>query len=221
LRQLIAEGGAPPDILLTLLSELPPKDDINTLLDVFFRDINPVRFPLPDRDIRRAFDELNAFTWGPAREDGDDGASHLIFLPLLFMIIATTTFCLPLAMSNRIDVKLQAKRYYHSCELQHYVAHYPHDLTRPRLFIQTGALPPLPRSFQQQRHLHTHTCSPLASLSSFELRAMPGLSLARPFVQPKLSAYTVMALVLACPLPRPNGDVAFGLICSIPTLVSA
>ncbi|CAE6342058.1 unnamed protein product [Rhizoctonia solani] len=113
LRQLIAEGGAPPDILLTLLSELPPKDDINTLLDVFFRDINPVRFPLPDRDIRRAFDELNAFTWGPAREDGDDGASHLIFLPLLFMIIATTTFCLPLAMSNRIDVKLQAKRYYH------------------------------------------------------------------------------------------------------------
>ncbi|ELU39608.1 fungal specific transcription factor domain-containing protein [Rhizoctonia solani AG-1 IA] len=114
LRQLIAEGGAPPDILLTLLSELPPKDDIKTLLDIFFRDINPVRFPLPERDIRRAFDELNAFTWGSAREDGDDGASHLIFLPLLFMIIATTTFCLPLAMSNRIDVKLQAKRYYHS-----------------------------------------------------------------------------------------------------------
>ncbi|KAJ1303623.1 hypothetical protein OPQ81_011805 [Rhizoctonia solani] len=114
LRQIIAEGGAPPEILLNLLSELPPKDDISTLLDIFFRDINPVRFPLPERDVRRAFDELNAFTWGTAREDGDDGASHLIFLPLLFMIIATTTFCLPLAMSKRIDVKTQAKRYYHS-----------------------------------------------------------------------------------------------------------
>ncbi|CAE6442569.1 unnamed protein product [Rhizoctonia solani] len=114
LRQLIAEGGAPPEILLNLLSELPPKDDISTLLDIFFRDINPVRFPLPEKDVRRAFNELNAFTWGTAREDGDDGAAHLIFLPLLFMIIATTTFCLPLAMSKRVDVKTQAKRYYHS-----------------------------------------------------------------------------------------------------------
>ncbi|CAE6437115.1 unnamed protein product [Rhizoctonia solani] len=114
LRQIIAEGGAPPEILLTLLSELPPKDDISTFLDIFFRDINPVRFPLPERDVRRAFEELNSFTWGTAREDGDDGATHLIFLPLLFMIIATTTFCLPLAMSKRIDFKTQAKRYYHS-----------------------------------------------------------------------------------------------------------
>ncbi|KAB5589336.1 Fungal specific transcription factor domain containing protein [Ceratobasidium theobromae] len=114
LRQVIAEGGARPDVLLSLLSELPPKDDIGALLDIFFRDINPVRFPLPEREIRRAFDDLNAFTWSTAREDGDDGASHLNFLPLLFMIIATATFCLPLAMSKRIDVKAQAKRYYHS-----------------------------------------------------------------------------------------------------------
>ncbi|KAF8600446.1 hypothetical protein BDV93DRAFT_546391 [Ceratobasidium sp. AG-I] len=114
LRQAIADGGTHPDILLSLLSELPPKDDISALLEIFFRDINPVRFPLPQRDIRRAFDDLNSFTWGSAREDGDDGASQIIFLPLLFMIIATTTFCLPLSMSKRIDVKSQAKRYFHS-----------------------------------------------------------------------------------------------------------
>ncbi|KAG8732954.1 hypothetical protein FRC12_019025 [Ceratobasidium sp. 428] len=114
LRQAINEGACDANVLITLLSDLPPKDDINTLLDIFFRDINPVRFPLPENDIRRAFDELNAFTWGSAREDGDDGAGHIIFLPLLFMIIATATFCLPIAMSKRLDIKSQAKRYYHS-----------------------------------------------------------------------------------------------------------
>ncbi|KAG8729716.1 hypothetical protein FRC10_003499, partial [Ceratobasidium sp. 414] len=114
LRQAINEDACTPDVLLTLLSELPPKDDIAALLDIYFRDINPVRFPLPENDIRRAFDDLNAFTWGPPREDGDNGATHILFLPLLFMIIATTTFCLPLTMSKRIDVKSQAKRYYHS-----------------------------------------------------------------------------------------------------------
>ncbi|KAG9075293.1 hypothetical protein FS749_013041 [Ceratobasidium sp. UAMH 11750] len=114
LRQAIAEDACSPDVLLTLLSELPPKDDIATLFDIFFRDINPVRFPLPENDIRRAFEELNAFTWGPPREDGDTGATHILFLPLLFMIIATATFCLPLTMSKRIDVRTQAKRYYHS-----------------------------------------------------------------------------------------------------------
>ncbi|KAF8600757.1 hypothetical protein BDV93DRAFT_608515 [Ceratobasidium sp. AG-I] len=112
LRQAIADGGTHPDILLSLLSELPPKDDISALLEIFFRNINPVRFPLPQHDIRRAFDDLNSFTWGSAREDGEDGASHIIFLHLLFMIIATTTFCLPLSMSKRIDVKSQAKRYF-------------------------------------------------------------------------------------------------------------
>ncbi|QRW06950.1 Fungal specific transcription factor domain [Ceratobasidium sp. AG-Ba] len=114
LRQAVKEGACSPDILLKLLSELPPKDDITTLLDIFFRDINPVRFPLPETDIRRSFNELNAFTWGSGREDSDDGAVHIIFLPLLFMIIATTTFCLPRTMSKGIDVKSQAKRYYHS-----------------------------------------------------------------------------------------------------------
>ncbi|KAG9080714.1 hypothetical protein FRC06_006231 [Ceratobasidium sp. 370] len=114
LRQAITEDACSPDILLTLLSELPPKDDIAALLDIFFRDINPVRFPLPENDIRRAFDDLNAFTWGPAHGDGDNGATHILFLPLLFMIIATTTFCLPLTMSKRINVKSQARRYYHS-----------------------------------------------------------------------------------------------------------
>ncbi|KAG8729095.1 hypothetical protein FRC10_004301 [Ceratobasidium sp. 414] len=114
LRQAINEDACTPDVLLALLSELPPKDDIAVLFDIYFCEINPVRFPLPENDIRRAFDDLNAFTWGPPREDGDNNATHILFLPLLFMIIATTTYCPPLTMSKRIDVKSQAKRYYHS-----------------------------------------------------------------------------------------------------------
>ncbi|KAG8731711.1 hypothetical protein FRC10_001561, partial [Ceratobasidium sp. 414] len=114
LRRAVDGDACTPDVLLTLLFELPPKDDIAALFDIYFRDINPVRLPLPENDVRRAFDDLNAFTWGPPREDGDKGATHILFLPLLFMIIATTTFCLPLVMSKRIDVKSQAKRYYHS-----------------------------------------------------------------------------------------------------------
>jgi hypothetical protein len=115
LRQIILEGGTPPDVLLSLLSELPPKEDISVLLNLFFHDINPVRlnsvrFPHPERDIRRAFDELNAFIWGSVREDADKSTSHLTFLPLLLMIITTTTFCLPITMSKHIDIKAQAKR---------------------------------------------------------------------------------------------------------------
>ncbi|KAG8727926.1 hypothetical protein FRC10_005463, partial [Ceratobasidium sp. 414] len=112
--EAIDEDACTPDVLPTLLSELPPKDDIAALFDIYFRDIDPVRFPLSENDICRAFDDLNAFTWGPPREDSDNGATHILFLPLLFMIIATTTFCLPLTVSRRIDVKSQAKRYYHS-----------------------------------------------------------------------------------------------------------
>ncbi|KAG8719300.1 hypothetical protein FRC08_003184 [Ceratobasidium sp. 394] len=114
LREAIAKDACSPDILPALLSELPPKDDVATLLVIFFRDINPVRLPLPENDIRRAFEELNAFTWGPPREDGDTGATHIIFLPLLFMIITAATFCLPHTMPKRIDVRTQAKRCYHS-----------------------------------------------------------------------------------------------------------
>ncbi|KAG8717893.1 translational elongation factor EF-1 alpha [Ceratobasidium sp. 394] len=143
LRQAIAEGTCSPDVLLALLSELPPKDDIAPLLDIFFRDINPVRLPPPENDIRRAF-ELNTFIWGPPREDGATRATHIFFLPLLFMIIATASFCLPLPLSKRIDVRTQPKR-----------------------IVHTAAPPRSPRSSHRPKLSSAHTSSPPAFSSSF------------------------------------------------------
>jgi len=118
LHRLIHEGGASATILTDLMASLPSRVESDSLLNLYFRDINHTRLPLHEGTFRASYDELMAFRWGNAREEqGDDGARHLPFLAFLFIILATAKRSQPEDEVTEREAKRGAMELYHSCEL--------------------------------------------------------------------------------------------------------
>ncbi|KDN53457.1 hypothetical protein K437DRAFT_260666 [Tilletiaria anomala UBC 951] len=116
LNRLIYEGGAPPDILDELMSGLPPRCETDSLLELYFRDINCTRLPIHEADFRQSYEDLMEFRWGDAEERlGDDGARHLPFLSLLYSILAIARQANAENKETFESAKTGATRLYHLC----------------------------------------------------------------------------------------------------------
>lgn len=99
------------------MSSLPSKTETDSLLNLYFRDINHTRLPLHEGTFRSSYDELMAFRWGNAKEEqGDDGARHLPFLSFLFIILATAKRSQPEDQATEKEAKVGSMALYHSCE---------------------------------------------------------------------------------------------------------
>ncbi|KAK0540236.1 hypothetical protein OC835_000767 [Tilletia horrida] len=106
LYRLIHEGGAPPDILQQLMADLPPKETCDTLVRLYFRDINWTRLPIHEGTFRQSYDELMEFRSGRSpSESGETGGRHAPFLALLFVILATVKRSQPEDLGSEEDAR--------------------------------------------------------------------------------------------------------------------
>ncbi|KAE8207227.1 hypothetical protein CF327_g7390 [Tilletia walkeri] len=106
LYRLINEGGAPQDILQQLMADLPSKETCDTLVRLYFRDINWTRLPIHEASFRQSYDELMEFRSGRSpNESGETGGRHAPFLALLFVILATVKRSQPEDMGSEDDAR--------------------------------------------------------------------------------------------------------------------
>ncbi|KAE8198404.1 hypothetical protein CF336_g1701 [Tilletia laevis] len=106
LYRLIHEGGAPPDILQQLMADLPSKETCDTLVRLYFRDINWTRLPIHEASFRQSYDELMEFRSGRSlNESGETGGRYAAFLALLFVILATVKRSQPEEMGSEEDAR--------------------------------------------------------------------------------------------------------------------
>lgn len=119
--RLVHEGSLSNAEIHTLASTLPTQVETATLLDIFFRDINPLFFPFDETWFR---EHLNSdILWGPfdltCRQDGPN---HLSALTLLFAILSLTFLCLPRALGSPADGTARAARMALQCQRCHMLA---------------------------------------------------------------------------------------------------
>lgn len=123
--RLISEGGAPPNIVAELMDLLPPKHITDSLLRLYFRDINHTRLPIHEGTFRQSYEALISFKCGRAKKEaGNDGARHVPFLAFLFILLATAKRNEPESVSTEEEAKKGALKLYHACRKTIHVAMY-------------------------------------------------------------------------------------------------
>lgn len=121
--RLVREGNLHQDEIRTLASGLPSQDETATLLDVFFRDINPLMFPFDELWFREALNSAVDVIWGD--QDvmyGQDGPDHLSLITLLYAVLALTSLSLPLWLGTEAHGAAQAARWSFQCRKCHMLA---------------------------------------------------------------------------------------------------
>ncbi len=121
--RLVREGSIEKDAIRMLASDLPSLDDTNALLDVFFRDINPLMFPFDEMWFREAVHSAADIIWGdPSTTYGQDGPNHLSVIALLYGVLALTYLAQPLQMGSEARGAERAARMGWRCREVHALA---------------------------------------------------------------------------------------------------
>lgn len=121
--RLVRESSIEKDAIRILASDLPSLDDTNALLDVFFRDINPLMFPFDEMWFREAVHSAADIIWGdPSTTYGQDGPNHLSVIALLYGVLALTYLAQPLQMGSEARGAERAARMAWRCREVHALA---------------------------------------------------------------------------------------------------
>lgn len=108
LRSLIEECGVSPHKVSEIAQELPPKDICDSLVQYYFTYINYTRYPIHEPDFRSAYQSIRQ-QWPRVQ------ASDIRFLPLLFVVLATSVRLAPEKLAGDArERKLTSLRYYWS-----------------------------------------------------------------------------------------------------------
>ncbi|SOV06340.1 uncharacterized protein UDID_07531 [Ustilago sp. UG-2017a] len=112
--RLVREGSLQRDEIRNLASALPSQQETSTLLDIFFRDINPLMFPLDEMWFRDAVNSAVDVIWADADVSyAQDGPNHLSVISLLFSLLALTFSSLPRQYGSEASVAAEAVRMSH------------------------------------------------------------------------------------------------------------
>lgn len=113
--RLVREGSVKKDEIHSLASALPSQEQTGTLLDVFFRDINPLMFPFDEMWFRDSVYSAVDVIWGEADDlaYAQDGPNHLSVISLLFSVLALTFQSQPLQYGSEASGAAQAVRMSH------------------------------------------------------------------------------------------------------------
>ncbi|CBQ69652.1 conserved hypothetical protein [Sporisorium reilianum SRZ2] len=120
--RLVREGSLPQDEIRNPASALPSQPHTSALLDVFFRDINPLFFPFDETWFREA---VNAdVLWGDLDHPtyARDAPDHISVIALLYAILAQTFLSQPRSFGTEADGAAQAARMSFQCRKCHMLA---------------------------------------------------------------------------------------------------
>ncbi|KAF8655259.1 hypothetical protein AX16_003161 [Volvariella volvacea WC 439] len=112
LKSLVQECGVSPHNLSELLQELPPRGDLDILIDYYFTSINWTRYPVSEKDFRAGYASVCAH--------GHDGIgatnpNDVRFLPLLFVVLAISVRLAPEHIAGDARTRrVKSLRYYWS-----------------------------------------------------------------------------------------------------------
>lgn len=121
--RLVREGSLQQDEIRHLASTLPSQAQTATLLDVFFRDINPLMFPFDEMWFREAVNSAVDVIWGDTDVTyGQDGPNHLSVIALLLAILALTYIALPIKLGTEAEGAARAARISFQCRKAHMLA---------------------------------------------------------------------------------------------------
>ena len=115
--RLIAEGGAPPNIVRSLMRMLPPKEECDLLFDTYFVELNYIILPVHERTFRLLYDELMQFWYGGASSGErrpSEGARLLPYLTTLFFFFAHSALSLPDDGCSDNEAIQKALRFFHA-----------------------------------------------------------------------------------------------------------
>lgn len=114
--RLVNDGSVHKDEIRMLASALPAQDQTAILLDIFFRDINPLMFPFDEMWFREAVISAVDVIWGESDSVyGQEGPNHLSVISLLFAILTLTYLSQPPLLGSDADGAAQAARMSHQC----------------------------------------------------------------------------------------------------------
>ncbi|WFC96994.1 hypothetical protein MBRA1_003660 [Malassezia brasiliensis] len=115
--RLIAEGGAPPNIVRSLMRMLPPKEECDVLFDTYFVELNYIILPVHEPTFRLLYNELMQFWYGGASSSErrpSEGARLLPYLTTLFFFFAHSALSLPDDGCSDNEAIQKALRFFHA-----------------------------------------------------------------------------------------------------------
>ncbi|WFD35781.1 hypothetical protein MCUN1_002643 [Malassezia cuniculi] len=112
---LIAEGGAQKTVLYDLFSQLPPRQLVERLICIFFKDINNYRYFMHEPTFRINLNEMYEYIESPLMTKTSlEGARFVPFLATTFMLLAVTHSAMPESECSERDAQAGAMRLFHA-----------------------------------------------------------------------------------------------------------
>lgn len=113
--RLIAEGGANPNCVRSLMEMLPPKEECDMLMQTYFCELNYIILPIHERTFRLLYEELIDFWFGaPARREQGEGARLLPFLTIVYFFFAHAALSLPEEDFSDEETVRKAMHFFHA-----------------------------------------------------------------------------------------------------------